>query len=156
MWRDVRIVATSPEPKARQTAEPLAEVAGAAVRIERDLREVGRGATWVVGAEQYIDIVRRYFAGEPLAGWEPLADAQGRVVACIQRLASEGSGPLCAVSHGLALSLYVAWLAGRAAPSVDEWRSIPLPGIAVVDRDFRRAMTPFLSVEEFLGREAPA
>jgi phosphohistidine phosphatase SixA len=51
-WRALTSIASSPEPKARATAEPIAVAAGLELRQEPDLREVRRGIP-VVEREAY-------------------------------------------------------------------------------------------------------
>jgi hypothetical protein len=36
-------------------------------------------------------------------------------------------------------------------PSLDEWRAIPLPGIATVDLQRSELVSPFVSLMEFIG-----
>ena len=153
VWRDVRLVATGPEPKMVGTAEPIAVAARAAPRREADLREVERSATWTAGADRYRALVQRFFAGERLAGWEGRDEARTRVCACIERLLDAVAGPLVVVSGGLALTLYLSSLAGAPA-AFEVWTAIPLPAVAVVDPDARRVAAPFQPVDAFLARAA--
>lgn len=155
-WARLVGIASSPEPKALGTAAPIAGRAGLPVEVDQDLREVARGSTWVVGAERYVAQVSRYLAApaQPPAGWEPAPAAQARAVGCLERLAADARGPVCVVSHGLVLSLLVAALLGRPAPGVREWRSIPLPAVAVLDLDDLPASSAFLTVETFLASPA--
>jgi broad specificity phosphatase PhoE len=152
-WRSVELVASSPERKTKQTAEPVAAAAGVELRVEEDLREVERGLAGLVSAEEYPALVAAHFASphESVGGWEPGADARARAVSCIDALAAEAVGSLCIVSHGMILSHYLAELRGLETPPVEEWRAIPLPGIAVVDPDARRPVKPFMSLMELLG-----
>jgi broad specificity phosphatase PhoE len=154
-WQGLSVVATSEEPKARETGRPIAAAAGVDRVTRADLGEVRRGESWVVGACRYITLVERYFAEpeQPPLGWEPAAVAQTRVVRCAEDLLAEAAGSVSVVSHGLLLSLYVASLSGRSAPALEEWKSIPLPGVAVVDPAARELLTPFLSVDAFLDWE---
>ena len=70
----------------------------------------------------YQERVRRYLAGEPLDGWEPRADARARVAAAL-----DGLDDAVAVSHGLAISLYLGW-------SFEQWRALRLPDVVEVPR----------------------
>lgn len=154
VWSSVALVASSPEEKTKATAQPIAEAAGLDVRVEPDLREVNRGTTPLVSADEYHALVAAHFAApdQSVSGWEPAGEARARVVACIERLVSESDGPACIVSHGLVLSHYLAHLRGLPSPSVEEWRAIPLPGVAVVDLESRGLLAPFASLLEFMGR----
>jgi broad specificity phosphatase PhoE len=98
---------TSPEPKARETAE----LAGLAAVVDERLREVSR--PW---SDDYVTEIERWFAGEEPEGWERREDAIARL-----RAALDGFDGV-AVSHGLAISLY-------AGLSFDEWRVLPFPAV---------------------------
>ena len=86
-----------------------------------------------------------------MSGWETADAARARVVACIEDLTAGAEGPVCVVSHGLVLSHYLADLRGLPAPDLEEWRGIPLPGIAVVDLESKELVQPFVSLMEFTG-----
>jgi broad specificity phosphatase PhoE len=143
-WRDVDLVATSTEPKARATAEPIAASAGVPVRAEGDLREVAREPAPLVGAAEHGDRVRRYLEGEPIEGWEPREHAHRRFERCLDGLVAETHGSLAIVSHATVLALYLGL-------TPDEWAAIPLPAVAVADPRDRRLLRPFQSVDEFLA-----
>ena len=150
LWCDIALVATGPEPKMVATAEPIAAAAGIAPRRETDLREVDRAATWTVGADRYRGLVRRFFAGDHLPGWEERDAARARVAGCVERLLEATPGPLVVVSGGLALTLYVTSLAG-APPATQVWTGIPLPAVAVVDPAAGRIVSGFQRLETFLA-----
>jgi broad specificity phosphatase PhoE len=138
LWRDVTAVFTSPEPKAVDTARPIADAAGIGVEAIDGLREADRGPLPVRARDDYEALVERYLAGDTPAGWEPPDAVRRRVGDAINGLRARADGPVAIVSHGLALSLHLGL-------SVDEWRQIALPAVAV-DRP------PFLRVDEFLAR----
>jgi broad specificity phosphatase PhoE len=142
-WRTLSIVATSTEPKARATAEPIAAAAGVHLRAEPDLREVARGLAFL-DAAAHSDRVRRYLAGDPMEGWEPRDEAQRRFECCVDRLVAETDGHLAIVSHATVLALYLGL-------THDEWAAIPLPAVAVADSRTRRLLRPFQSVDELLA-----
>ncbi|MFL5926079.1 MAG: histidine phosphatase family protein [Gaiellaceae bacterium] len=98
---------TSPEPKARETAE----LAGLTADVDERLREVSR--PW---SNDYAAEVQRWFAGETPEGWERREDALARLCGVLDGF--DG----VAVSHGLAISLY-------AGLSFDDWRSLPFPAV---------------------------
>ena len=153
VWRELTLIASSPESKAVATAQPIAEAAAVDLRIEPDLHEVDRGVTPLVSRSEYDALVAAHFASpeESVGGWEPAVEARHRTVACIERLAGNASGSLCVVSHGLVLSHFLAHLRGLPAPDLDEWRAIPLPGVAVVDPGSWTQVAPFVSLLEFMG-----
>lgn len=142
-WGEVALVATSPEPKARDTARPLAAARGAPLREEGGLREVRRRGTPLLPRPAYVELVGRFFAGEPVPGWEPRDEARERIRAAVARALEEAGGPLVVVSHGLVLSLYLASLEGRDVPDLAAWEAIPLPGVTLVDAGAGRLVRPF-------------
>lgn len=143
-WRGVGLVATSTEPKARATAEPIASAAGLPLRVEPGLCEVARETAPVIDAAEHRERVRRYLGGEPIAGWESREHAHRRFVRCVDRLAAETDGPLAIVSHATVLALYLGL-------THDEWAAIPLPAVAVADPRTRRVLRSFQSVDELLA-----
>jgi broad specificity phosphatase PhoE len=120
-WLDLTLVASSPEPKARATAEPIAVAAALDLRIERDLREAGR--PWVDG--DYGAVAGRYLAGEEILGWEPADEVRERMQRAVRVLAVEAGGPLAVVSHGLALSVLLGL-------SPAEWEALPFGEVVAV------------------------
>lgn len=142
-WSGVSAVAASAEPKALDTAAPIATAAGVAVQVERELGEVRRNASWADGADVYIGLVSRYLSGEELPGWEPAQAVQARVRRAVDRVLA-GRDSACVVSHGLALSLYLG-----LTPA--EWEAIALPAVALVDPADGKLVRPFAAVEQFLA-----
>lgn len=149
VWQALSAIASSPEPKAVATAQPIADAAKLALRIEPALREVDRGTTGLLDSTAYRAMIATHFA-DHVDGWEHARDASARIAACIERLAADADGPLCVVSHGLVLSHYLARLRGQGSPDIDEWSALPMPAIAVIDG--RRAIEPFRSLDAFLAR----
>ena len=142
-WVDLDAIHTSPEPKASSTAQRIAARHGLPMRIERDLREVdGRG--WTEQTE-YREQVRRYLAGEAIGSWEAEQEVQRRVRACIEAIMERHSGrDVAVVSHGLALTVYVARLLDLdAAAAYEMWEGIGFPDIAIVDPRARRLERAF-------------
>jgi broad specificity phosphatase PhoE len=123
---ELALVATSPEPKAVATAEPLAAAAGVPLRVEHDLREVRRTHQRVVPRETYVDLVGRYLAGERIEDWESREAAAARFSAVVERLAAEAEGPLAVVTHGLVLSL-------RLGYGLEDWSALRLPDVVETD-----------------------
>jgi broad specificity phosphatase PhoE len=152
-WRELTLIASSPEAKAVATAQPTADARRLELRIERDLHEVDRGTTPLVSRDEYHALVAAHFAApeESVSRWETGEAARKRVVACIDGLVEDAKGSLCVVSHGLVLSHYLAELRGLDTPPLEEWQAIPLPGIAAVDLERRELVHPFVSLMEFMG-----
>ena len=130
-WRAVEAIFSSPGPKALETAEPAARrwsIPLATLDCLRELRPVRP-------VQDYQGMVAQLLA-EPdsrVAGMESAAEAVDRISGCIKRIRDARPEQVVAViSHGLVLSLFIAQLENRW-PTVDEWRAIPVPGVAVLD-----------------------
>lgn len=130
-WREVDLIFSSPEPKARQTVEPVARRWGIAVKNASCLHELHHPRL----IPDYEEAIARLFA-EPevsVAGLEPAAQAVERITRCLKELvAAHPDQTLAVASHGLVLTLFLARLEDRW-PTVAEWRAVPFAGIAVVD-----------------------
>jgi broad specificity phosphatase PhoE len=122
------VVVSSPEPKARETAELLAARLGLVLREASELREQERRTVgWLERAELEASI-RRLFA-EPdrvVFGEESAADALSRFSRAVDGL---GDGAVV-VSHGTVISLYAAGRTGRDAFEI--WSGLELPDLLVV------------------------
>ncbi len=111
------LVLCSHEPRAKETAEVLiaerpAGTPGspAVLRLDPDLREVGRPTSW---SASYPEDLADYFRNGARAGWEPATAVLTRFGSAVDRATREAAGlPVVVVSHGLALSLYVGAVCG--------------------------------------------
>ena len=149
-WRQLALVASSPEPKALETARPIAVAAGLHVRVDADLREVERSPA-LMSRKEWRETVDTYLRSG-LPGWEAPDAAAERLALRVDALAAEADGSIGVVSHGTVLTLFLAARAGRP-PSLADWSAIPLPGVCVFDLAANVPLTPFLSVLEFLEWE---
>ncbi|MCL4544227.1 MAG: phosphoglycerate mutase family protein [Chloroflexi bacterium] len=139
------LLASSAERKAVATAFGLK--LGLPVVVRSQLGELRRPAgDWLPAQEAFRDRVRRIFANpdQGIAGCEPAVVARARLQAEIDRLAHRTlEGVACIVSHGLVLSLLLAWIDGRRCPTPEEWGAIRFPDVAVLDWARRRVIQPF-------------
>ena len=124
---------SSPEPKARESAEALTQ---SPVAVVEALREAERPAGWYQNATEFSALVRRSVLEPhtPAAdGWEPAAATQARVLAASQAiLAKTASDPVVLVGHGTAWTLLVAALTA-SSPDLDAWESMRMPDLAVLE-----------------------
>jgi broad specificity phosphatase PhoE len=121
-------IVSSPEPKARETAELVGGQLGLAVRESKDLREQARRTVGWLQREQLEAGIRGLFdrRDEVVFGEESAADALARFTRAV-----DGLGPdAVVVSHGTVISLYAAARTGRDAFEI--WRSLELPDLLVV------------------------
>jgi broad specificity phosphatase PhoE len=101
---NVETVYTSTEPKAVQTAEKIAEKAGAEIVKIDLLREVDRSEEgFVEDHDRYIELVEDYLSGGLEADWE----SQEKVKQRFQEFLDEAEENSLAVTHGLFLSLNI-------------------------------------------------
>lgn len=144
-WPQVRAIYSSPEAKAQQTVAPAARQHGLTVTTLDDLGELDRPIGLL---PDYQGAVAACFAtpAASVNGWEPAARVQSRMNSAIRRAAGGVDGPIAIVSHGLAYALFLAGLEGKAAPTIAEWRAIPMPGWALIELDSGRVITPFTAV----------
>jgi len=123
------VLLSSPLPKAAGTAAAIARVAGVPVRLDARLGETR-------GAEAWLDDHRRraarYVAGEPVAGWEPQADAVARVDAALRAVAASGAATVVAVTHGRVLALWLAAAATLPDPAAF-WAGLRYPDAWAVE-----------------------
>ena len=141
-WQDVQVICTSVEPKALQTAQIVAARRDLPVEPVFDLRELLSPGD-LVG--DYKSAVRQAF-NNPTAsvnGWEPAGEAQTRIVTAIERvLLLHEDKTLAVVSHGLALTLYLAYLTD-ISPSLELWHSLPFASAIQVDLEARQTLARF-------------
>ncbi|MDZ4374108.1 MAG: histidine phosphatase family protein [Phenylobacterium sp.] len=123
-------IATSPEPKARETAEIIAARLGLPVDIDPGLHEHKRRHLSFGTEVDFRNKIARIFASpeQPIGGIETAVEACDRLAGA---LAQHKGRPLVAVTHGTVLSLYVARLLGLDAH--DLWRNLHTPDAFVLD-----------------------
>ena len=141
-WQDVHIICASIEPKALQTAQTVATRRDLPVEPVFDLRELRRPGS-LVG--DYESAVRQAFNNPTTSvdGWEPAGEAQMRIVTAIERLLMlHEDKTLAVVSHGLALTLYLAYLTD-ISPSLELWHSLPFASAIQVDLEVRQTLAHF-------------
>ncbi len=125
---------TSPEPKARQTAEIIAPALGASVRSHPGLVEFDRPALPLMDEHEHASLNRRVFAEPSLAvlGSESADAAQRRFAAAIDEIvgtAAEHHATI-AMSHGTVISLFVA--SHNDLDAFDLWQSLRCGGACVL------------------------
>ena len=116
-WSGLCCLHTSPEAKAACTAQRIAACHGLPMYVVQDLREV-ENRTWVDQC-RYRSQVQSYLEGDAVDAWEPKEAALGRMRGCIGAITTRHKGEeVAVVSHGLALTLYLAGLLGLDRKSV--------------------------------------
>lgn len=122
------VIVASDEPKAQETAQPLADRLGLTVHVSAGLREHERRSVGYLGAEAFQAAVARFFA-EPDAlvfGEETAQQALARFSAAVdEALARFPDGSVALFAHGTVLSLFVA--AHSDVGPMTFWRDLGLP-----------------------------
>jgi broad specificity phosphatase PhoE len=121
---------SSNERKARETADVLALRLGLPVQVNSRFAEVDRPAVW---DRNYQEVAAGYLAGASEPGWEPRDDVLARFSAGIAHARTSAAGTIVVVSHGMALSLWVASIA--PIEIISWWRALALPDAWAVDVD---------------------
>ena len=123
-------VATSPEPKARETAEIIAARLGLTIDIDPGLHEHKRQLLSFGTEEEFRAKIARIFAApaQAVGGIETADEACDRLAGA---LAQHKGRPLVAVTHGTVLSLYAGRLLGLDPH--DLWRNLRMPDAFVFD-----------------------
>lgn len=136
VFAGVRVVASSPEPKAHATALPVAARLGLPVHVDGALRESERPELPLLPRAEHEALVGRYLAGERLEGWEAVEAVRARMRGAVERSLAGHDGDAAVVSHGRALAILLGL-------SPAEWAAIPLPAVAVADAGDLRLVQPF-------------
>jgi broad specificity phosphatase PhoE len=122
-------VYTSSEVKAKETATVIALRRGLEVVVDEGFGEVDRPEIW---DEDYRGVVKRYLSGSEEPGWEPRGSVETRFNDAVKRsLRGAPQGEAVVVSHGIALSLYIASVAGIGV--VRFWEALTFPDAWRVD-----------------------
>ncbi len=112
---------SSDERKARETADVIGLRLGLPVSIDSRFAEVDRPAVW---DRDYREVAAGYLGGRDEPGWETRENVVARFSAGLESM-PEPAGPVVVVSHGLALTL---WLASRTTIETERWwRELTFP-----------------------------
>lgn len=129
------VLATSPEPKARRTADVVAARLGLAAAIVEGLREHDRSEVPYLGDGEFEAMVARFFAHptDLVFGRETAEFALSRFSAAVDGvLDRHPSGTMVIVAHGTVIALFVAARVGAEAFPL--WRRLGLPSFVVLSR----------------------
>jgi uncharacterized phosphatase len=140
-------VMTSPERKARKTAEIIADRKGAPVGIEHDLREHERRSTGFLPRSEFEEGIRRLLRSPAeLVFGDETADAVflrfSTVLARVQ--AGTPQHDVLAVTHGTALSIFVGRTLGLDPLAL--WRSLTTPMAVIISGRRMEVIAPSAAI----------
>lgn len=107
VWETIQRIQSSPQSKARETAQIVGDAWDVPVQVREDLREVNRPYE----AAGYEDKLRAFLKGKAPEHWETREAAGARIRVAIRAI-SRGGVDVGVVSHGLLLTLFVAEVMG--------------------------------------------
>lgn len=125
---------TSPEPKARGTADVVAAMLGVPVVVVEDLKEFDRPALPLMSAAQHARVNRPIFADpdRPALGNESGAAALKRFSAALtSQVAQTAERNLVAITHGTVIALFAG--AHNMLDAFDLWRRLSCPAMVVLE-----------------------
>lgn len=128
-----RLICSSDERKASDTARIIGRHCNLDVRVVPDLREHDRtGVPWCDAATRRQEL-QAFFANpnDVVFGRESGSQALHRLTSAIDRVTTRASGPWVLVTHGTVMALFLAKLTGCAALEI--WSQLGLPAVAAVD-----------------------
>ncbi len=128
-----RVVVTSVEPKARETAELVAARLGLMLVTVAGLHEHERDNVGYLERAEFEAAMARFFArpDEPILGRETAAQTLDRFSRAVDgALAMHATGDIAMVTHGTVLALFVAARAGLEPGTL--WRGLALPDLVVL------------------------
>lgn len=143
--RGVARIFASPEPKTLETAALIAMALGLPFRPLDGLQENDRTGLGFVSASDLEARIAAFF-GNPddmVVGRETANAVLARFQAAID-IAAWGAtnGPVAVVTHGTAMSAFIA--AHNPIDPIVVWRDLTLPGVAVLDASTYRLLEPLI------------
>ena len=157
--RATRVVISSGETKAIETAAPLAAALGVEHRVREAMHENDRSATGFLPPAEFEGVADQFFAAPEASvrGWERASDAQARIVReTLAALAEAPAGDVLLVGHGAVGTLLMCHLAGWP---IDRSRDQPGGGggnFFAFERDGLRLLHGWAPMETIRADEAQA
>jgi broad specificity phosphatase PhoE len=130
---DIRELVSSDEPKAKQTAEVIAEAGGWGVRVVEDLHEHDRSNVPHMDSREFISAIAQFFR-QPrrlVLGNETAEQAYKRFSEAVDGVVEGASGDVAIVTHGTVIALFANRRAQEDAFML--WRRMGLPSLIVFE-----------------------
>jgi broad specificity phosphatase PhoE len=129
-----KVIVSSTEPKAAETAELVAAQLGIPHSTARDLHEHDRSNVPHMRSSEFISAVELFFRkpDELVLGRETAQQAEVRFTRAVTSVVNQHTGQdLAIVAHGTVIALLLARHSDRTAFQL--WRELGLPSLAVMD-----------------------
>ena len=129
-----RILVTSPEPKARETAEILAGRLQLPLQVTSDLHEHERDSIPYLSKREFEAAINEFFERPDtlIFGNETADQAHERFSRAVKSiLSANNNSKIAIVAHGTVISLFVARLTGLSGFEI--WTQLGLPSFVVLD-----------------------
>lgn len=125
-------IISSPEPKAKITANAISDKFSKSVEIEDLIAEVDRSKAGFVEGD-YKEVVKRYFNSDNFEyHWESLEDVRYRIKNAVSNILSKEGTPLV-ISHGMYLSIMLTPCLDKDI--IEFWNELGFGEILEVDRE---------------------
>lgn len=139
---DFAAIASSPEPKAAETAEAIAQRLGLIVEIDAGLAEHARRSVGFLSRKDIEARIARLLANPDTLefGDETANECLARFRAALERQMAKGARDVIVATHGTVLSIYVSRTLGIDA--MPFWRALGLPTAIVLENGKIRTVNP--------------
>jgi broad specificity phosphatase PhoE len=128
------VIASSVEPKAKETAEIIARKYNLELQIVEGLHEHDRSKVAYLPKDEFQAVVRAFFEkpGRLIFGSETADECHARFEQAVQSILSNyADKTILVVSHGTVISLFVSRLTGIS--DLFLWNELGLPSFVVID-----------------------
>lgn len=120
-WKDISVIYTSTEPKAKTVAEMAAQKFNIPIFEKENLVEIDRSSTGFMPYDEFMNTVVDFFKkpDESCRGWETARAAMKRVSSCVEDIMKKPHGEnIVLVGHGAAFALLLSYVKS-VEPSFD-------------------------------------
>ena len=134
-WAEVKAVISSPERKAIATVQDIAFEKKIPFSTHDCLRELQRTPEYIADYDARVLEVFEQPA-RSIGGWERAADAQARIMRCVEELiAAHAEAPIAICSHGMALALLLAAMYNEMGYVYDYWQALGFASVTLAERE---------------------
>ncbi|MBI3732053.1 MAG: histidine phosphatase family protein [Chloroflexi bacterium] len=134
-WDEVTAIVSSTEMKAIATVQGIAFEHSIPLFTHDGLRELRRTPGLI---DNYSERAQQVFEKPAISigNWERAADAQARIMACLDELIARfGQSPFAVVSHGMVLALLLAALQDALGYTYEIWESLGFASVTLIERN---------------------